>query len=525
MRVDRAPAWDPEGKYLYFISTRDFNPVYDALQFDLSFPQATRPFLVTLRSDVANPFVPKPAPIHRDGKDDEKEKDDETPAIRIDFDGITGRIIGFPVEEADYEQIVAAKGRALFTRFPVKGIKPEGRSGEDDRDRRPASLRFRTAAHRDVGEQRFGDALGRRSTDARLRSRERMRVVDAGRELPDRKTTTTRNRPKPIAGPAGSISRARASKSHRATNGRRCTASRGACSANSSGTPPCPTSIGIACSNGTRTCFRSCARAPSSPISSGKCRANSGRRTPTRSAATIVRRRSTGAASSAQTRRGTRRPAAIASTVSCAATRGPHAGFAAGRARRRRARRRRHRRRRREARRRQDAAGRALVNLAGRETSLGIERDGERPPHPGQALRSERMLRYRAWVERNRRDVHETNRRARRLRAHSGHGPVGLLRIPSRLSHRIRPRRADRRRALQSRRSRFAAAARKARAQARRLRRPALRAAVPYPPESVGGPIVALTNQFAGSDGDIFSATASSSTSSGRWSESAPGAE
>jgi tricorn protease len=27
----------------------------------------------------------------------------------------------------------------------------------------------------------------------------------------------------------------------------------------------------------------------------------------------------------------------------------------------------------------------------------------------------------------------------------------------------------------------------------------------PYPPESVAGPIVALTNQFAGSDGDIFS--------------------
>ncbi len=40
LRVDRSPAWDPDGKYLYFISTRDFNPVYDALQFDLSFPQA-----------------------------------------------------------------------------------------------------------------------------------------------------------------------------------------------------------------------------------------------------------------------------------------------------------------------------------------------------------------------------------------------------------------------------------------------------------------------------------------------------
>ena len=30
-------------------------------------------------------------------------------------------------------------------------------------------------------------------------------------------------------------------------------------------------------------------------------------------------------------------------------------------------------------------------------------------------------------------------------------------------------------------------------------------APIPYPPESVGGPMVALTNQFAGSDGDIFS--------------------
>ena len=45
----------------------------------------------------------------------------------------------------------------------------------------------------------------------------------------------------------------------------------------------------------------------------------------------------------------------------------------------------------------------------------------------------------------------------------------------------------------------------------------------PYPPESVAGPMVAITNQFAGSDGDI-SRTASSSTTSARWSASALGA-
>src|SRR5450755_871584 len=97
LRTDRAPAWDPQGKYLYFISTRDFHPVYDALQFDLSFPQAMRPFVVTLRADVPNPFVAKPAPIHRGKNDDRDDDEDEgenegekrKPApIAIDFEGL-----------------------------------------------------------------------------------------------------------------------------------------------------------------------------------------------------------------------------------------------------------------------------------------------------------------------------------------------------------------------------------------------------------------------------------------------------
>jgi tricorn protease len=79
LREDHSPAWDPEGDFLYFISTRDFHPVYDALQFELSFPEASRPYLVTLRETVANPFVAKPAPLHkrRDRDDDDDEDDDE----------------------------------------------------------------------------------------------------------------------------------------------------------------------------------------------------------------------------------------------------------------------------------------------------------------------------------------------------------------------------------------------------------------------------------------------------------------
>jgi tricorn protease len=189
LRVDRGPAWDPEGKYLYFISTRDFNPVYDALQFDLSFPQASRPFLVTLRPDVPSPFVPKPAPLHKDRarEDDEEKKDDQKPVrVEIDFDGIQGRVLGFPVEEGNYDQIVAAKGRVLFSQFPQRGIKPEGRSWEED-DEVGTLLaydfdqqRSATVAH-EVGSLKLGN-------DHRTLvyvSHDRMRAIDALGELPE----------------------------------------------------------------------------------------------------------------------------------------------------------------------------------------------------------------------------------------------------------------------------------------------------------------------------------------------------
>jgi tricorn protease len=189
LRVDRSPVWDPEGNYLYFISTRDFNPVYDALQFDLSFPQASRPFLVTLRDDVPNPFVPKPAPLHRDRKDDDddpRKANDKPVRIEIDFEGISGRILGFPVEEGDYEQLVAARGRALFTRFPLRGIKPEGSSWEDS----PESA---TLIAYDFDQQRSAPVAQdvhkiRLSADHRTlvyESHDRMRAIDASTELPE----------------------------------------------------------------------------------------------------------------------------------------------------------------------------------------------------------------------------------------------------------------------------------------------------------------------------------------------------
>ncbi len=195
LRVDHSPAWDPEGKYLYFISTRDFNPVYDALQFDLSFPQAQRPFVVTLRADVPSPFVPQPRPIHRDhdhGEHDHGDHSDEkkgakadAPRIEIDFDGIAGRILGFPVEEGDYEQLVAVKGRALYTRVPVRGIK-NGSSDDDDEDAGLGTLLaydFEQLRQATVATDVSEIVLGADGRTLLYRSHERLRAIDASADL------------------------------------------------------------------------------------------------------------------------------------------------------------------------------------------------------------------------------------------------------------------------------------------------------------------------------------------------------
>jgi tricorn protease len=131
---DVQPAFDPEGKYLYFISFRIFDPIYDNLYFDLGFPKGTKPFLVTLRKDIVSPFLtasraPR-APgasggeVKPNGASREAEKKDEPSRpvrVEIDLEGIDQRVVAFPVAEGVYGRIAGAKNRALFSSFPVEG--------------------------------------------------------------------------------------------------------------------------------------------------------------------------------------------------------------------------------------------------------------------------------------------------------------------------------------------------------------------------------------------------------------------
>jgi tricorn protease len=185
LREDRSPAWDPEGKYLYFLSNRDFHPVYDALQFELSFPEAWRPYLVTLAAATSSPFVPKPAPLHKDRDDD---KDDDKPDARapvtIDADGLPLRIIGFPVDEGAYDRIAAAKGRVVFSRFPVRGIRPNT-APDDDSEGELLAYDFEQQRSAPLADEIADFVLGPDARTLVYESHGKLRAIDAGGELPD----------------------------------------------------------------------------------------------------------------------------------------------------------------------------------------------------------------------------------------------------------------------------------------------------------------------------------------------------
>ncbi|HEY3240389.1 MAG TPA: peptidase, partial [Acidimicrobiia bacterium] len=117
---DIHPSWDPEGRFLYFLSYRTFDPVYDALYFDLGFPRAVRPYLVTLTAGEPSPFVPRPrgfGPKAADDKSDRKgdkngsspsedKNPDQVAQVRIDLAGISERVVAVPVPEGRYTQVV-----------------------------------------------------------------------------------------------------------------------------------------------------------------------------------------------------------------------------------------------------------------------------------------------------------------------------------------------------------------------------------------------------------------------------------
>ena len=148
--------FDPEGKYLYYLSDRDFNEVLGNVDFEFANPKTTRVYVLTLKKDEASPLgvqsdetevkksEPSPKSIEQAAATDPKgnkagKKDDSKDAepadedkdkkerakpveVKIDLDGIQDRVVALPTDPAVIRSFAAAKGFLYYSTAPIQGL-------------------------------------------------------------------------------------------------------------------------------------------------------------------------------------------------------------------------------------------------------------------------------------------------------------------------------------------------------------------------------------------------------------------
>ncbi|MCF8227448.1 MAG: PDZ domain-containing protein [Bacteroidales bacterium] len=122
-------SFSSDGKYLFFASSRDFNPIYSRTEWNHAYQDMEGIYFLTLQKDTPSPLAPEndQVEIEQVGEEDEKrdaEKDggkDED--VKIDFDGIMDRIIHIPASAGNYRSIHAIGDKVYYVRYSSKKAK------------------------------------------------------------------------------------------------------------------------------------------------------------------------------------------------------------------------------------------------------------------------------------------------------------------------------------------------------------------------------------------------------------------
>jgi tricorn protease len=124
------PEFSSDGKYLFFTSERSFSPTYSATEWNHVYNDMERIYLVTLARDTKSPFAPKsdeakvavePAPgdaadAKKDDKKDDKKGEKQKVVVKVDRDGLAGRIAVLPPPASSYGGLISAGDRLYYSR-------------------------------------------------------------------------------------------------------------------------------------------------------------------------------------------------------------------------------------------------------------------------------------------------------------------------------------------------------------------------------------------------------------------------
>lgn len=123
-------SFSKDGKYLVFISNRDFNPTYSWTEWNHAYQDMAKVYIVPLSASAANPLKPEPDEVKAGeekqeqetkkskGKGKEKAKDNN---IKVDPEGIGSRILALPIKAGRYGNAQGVEGGIYYMKYSDHG--------------------------------------------------------------------------------------------------------------------------------------------------------------------------------------------------------------------------------------------------------------------------------------------------------------------------------------------------------------------------------------------------------------------
>jgi tricorn protease len=129
------PVFSSDGKYVFFVSERDFNPSFSNTEFNNAYFDMSRIYLITLAKDVTSPFAATDdqvkiiettsavAPAADDKKKlPESPKTESGPKpVKIDLEGIRDRVISLPIQPASYRNLISIGDKIFYNMNSQRG--------------------------------------------------------------------------------------------------------------------------------------------------------------------------------------------------------------------------------------------------------------------------------------------------------------------------------------------------------------------------------------------------------------------
>lgn len=130
------PVFSSDGKYLFFVSNRDFNPIYSSTEWNHAYQDMSRIYLVTLGRSTTSPFKPESDEVaiaeaeeepESDASDEDKQDKPKAsvPSVEVDIDGIKDRIAALPITVSSYGRLASVGDSLYYRRNGTQDNKPQ----------------------------------------------------------------------------------------------------------------------------------------------------------------------------------------------------------------------------------------------------------------------------------------------------------------------------------------------------------------------------------------------------------------